>query len=45
MKRLEDDFKGNVFLDPEFKDLLSFFTGENSDKGMKAFLKACQDDI
>ena len=41
MKRLEDDANGRVFLDPETRDLLSFFTGEKSDKGMKEFLRAC----
>ena len=45
MKRLEDDANGRVFLDPETRDLLSFFTGEKSDKGMKEFLRACQADL
>jgi hypothetical protein len=45
MKRLEDDGGARVFIDPDTRDLLAFFTGEKIDIGMKEFLQACTDDI
>ena len=41
LKRLEDEAEGDVLIDPETKDLLSFFSGEKSDVGMRDFIKAC----
>lgn len=45
MKRLEDEGLGKIFIDPDTRDLLGFFTGERSDVGMTRFLQACEADI
>jgi len=45
MKRLEDDGEAKIFIDPETRDLLGFYTGEKRDLGMNQFLKACDEDL